>query len=143
MKQTQIPRWYGEQGLTAVVADRYPLYARSLSRLLRLDLDVQVLAVADDINLALALFEQTQPTLAILDRDLAGSEFYVVLDTIRETCPRTRLVVVLSAYESTDIIRMRQTGAIRCVLKSASADQMRDLLKDILRPAAQATCAAF
>jgi len=120
--------------IRVLIADSDPLICRALVRLLKEAPDVEVVATATEALATLALAEQYQPAVALLDAGTARLDGMTLTRSLRQQAPAIQ-VVVQGVYEM-----MRDpsltAGACRFLLK----DSGRDLLLAAIRLAARGQC---
>jgi two-component system, NarL family, nitrate/nitrite response regulator NarL len=85
--------------MRVVIADDHPLYRDGLARAIRSDPRLSLAAVAADGLTALALIEEFEPDVALLDLSMPGLDGISVCARVNSCRPplRTR-VILLSAY---------------------------------------------
>ena len=114
--------------------DGDPLICRALVRLLKDAPDVEVVATATDALVTLALAEQFQPDVALLDAGTARLDGMTLTRSLRQQAPVIQ-VVMLSVY-ATMRDHALAAGACRFLLK----DSGRDELLAAIRLAARGQC---
>lgn len=122
----------GEQGISAVLADRMPLFSKGMSRLLTVEYGIHIVAVCDDFDLAIATIRRTSPLIAVLDRDLMWADLRRSIRTVRLCSPRTKLLITQSQACDGDVLLALAAGASRCISKRASIQTMRTLMDRVI-----------
>ena len=115
-----------------LIADGHAILRESVTALLALEPDFEIVAHAGSIEQATLLAEQLLPDLILTDLCLASSGGAPSVIELRRRCPSARLVV-LSARDSEDSIRAAlAAGADGYVLKESSRDELLQCLRAVL-----------
>ena len=125
------------RALRVVVADDHPIVRRALVRDLHEHGGFRVVAEAGDGATALALIEELEPDVCVLDVRMPGLDGLDVLDRLR-AAGRAVPVVLLSAFTDRPLVeRARRAGAADYLGKDADRDRIREALRRAAgRPAA-------
>jgi DNA-binding NarL/FixJ family response regulator len=107
---------------TAIVVDSQPLWVEALERVL-LSTDVDVVATASTLEVALPMIEEVQPHLLIgeLNGSSTATDGSGFLRAIREGNPELTAIVVSSHQEPEDVEAAFAAGAAVYVFKTAEA----------------------
>ena len=114
--------------VTAIIADDHPLFRKGLAEVLSSDRSVDLVGEAADGEQALALIEQRQPAVAILDVAMPRLSGIDVARRARERQLRTR-IILLTMHEEPEILeRALEDGIAGYVLKDTA---VADILSSI------------
>ena len=120
--------------IRVLIVDGDPLICRALVRLLKDAADVEVVATATGASATLALAEQFQPAVALLNAGTARLDGMTLTRSLAQQAPATR-VVMLSVYATMRAPSLA-AGACRFLLK----DSGREELLAAIRLAAEGQC---
>jgi len=116
--------------VSIILADDHPVVRRGLRALLEGERDFSIVGVAGDGLEVIRLTEQLKPEVLILDLMMPGLSGLEALRILRESSPRTR-VVIFSMYSSTAFIAQAlQNGAIGYVLKGCPDETLVRAVRD-------------
>jgi DNA-binding NarL/FixJ family response regulator len=115
---------------TAVVLDRYPLWAEAIECVVR-RVGVDVVGKTTSSAEALTLIQRQKPDLLVTDIGAADGEKagLTCLREARELFPELRGIVVSGSEESQQIDAALQAGAAAYVLKSAHPDDLASVVR--------------
>lgn len=99
------------------LADDHAVFRSSLRKRLAAERDFDVIGEASSPDEAVALCEQTQPDLLLLDVEMAGRQGLDVLRRLRPLQLRTRILILTIAITRADLVSALQLGARGAVLK--------------------------
>ncbi len=119
--------------LRILVADDHFVVRSGLVALIECEPDLAVVAQASDGDQAVALYQETQPDLAVLDLRMPGRNGREAIELIRRLDPSARILVLTAFNGDEDIHGALAAGAAGYLLKSSTGD---DLI-----PAIHAVCA--
>jgi len=106
-----------------IIADDHELVRSGLEVMLQ-GTDIEIVAQATNGDDALQLATEHQPNVVLLDIRMPPRDGIPVIEKIRETCPKTQ-VVVFSTYDNpTYVARSVALGASDYVLKGATRHQL-------------------
>lgn len=114
--------------IRVALVDDHPVVLAGISALLQSAPDVSVVGVATTGSEALAIIEEQEPDLAVIDISLPDMSGVALAQKIAETRPQVR-VITLTVHESRAYVQsLLQSGVRGYVLKRAAAD---DLLRAV------------
>ena len=114
-----------------LIAEPLPLLREALSSLCAHRGDFDVLAVCADGAAAYRLILELRPDVALLDLDLPEIHTLELLRRVRESISDTRMVLMSSRSDRKTVIESLRCGAQGFVLKSGSAQQLFDSLRQV------------
>jgi two-component system, NarL family, response regulator DevR len=105
------------EAIRVLIADDHPLIRSGLCLALQTEPDIVVAGEASDGDEAQRQCEGLQPDVLVLDLNMDGPPAVATLASVRERCPRTR-VLILTAYDDDIYVRsLVLAGAMGYVLK--------------------------
>ena len=120
----------GDRGPRLLIADDDAFMRSVLST--QLGRDFEVVGAASDASEAIALAEEHQPHVAILDVEMPSGGGLRATREIHERTPSTA-VVALSADESPDVVlEMLNAGAISYIRKGVAAEELAATLRQAI-----------
>lgn len=114
-----------------LIAEPLPLMREALSALCAHLGCFQVVAQCADGAAALRLIVELKPDVALLDLDLPEIHTLELLRRVRESLSGTRMVLMSSRSDRKTVIESLRCGAQGFVLKSGSAQQLFDSLRQV------------
>lgn len=119
------------RALRVLVADDEAIVRRMVEAALRLETDLEVVAMAADALDAVRLARIHQPDVALVDVRMPGGGGPEAVRGIRRTSPSTR-ILVHSAHEDPDtLIEMVRAGADGYLVKEAETEQIPRALRKV------------
>ena len=114
-----------------LIAEPLPLMREALSALCAFRGGFTVVANCADGASALRLVLELKPDVALLDLDLPEIHTLELLRRVRESVSETRMVLMSSRSDRKTVIESLRCGAQGFVLKSGSAQQLFDSLRQV------------
>jgi DNA-binding NarL/FixJ family response regulator len=117
--------------IRVLLADDHAVVRAGIRQFLEHAGDIQVVAEADDGEIAISLIQQHQPDVAVLDIQMPKASGIEVTRWVRSNL-RSVGVLVLTAYEDDPyIMAVLQAGANGYVLKTASPGEIIQAVRDV------------
>jgi DNA-binding NarL/FixJ family response regulator len=113
---------HGPIGLLLV--DDHALFRSGLRTMLAEFDEVTVVGEAENGDAALALIERRQPDVVIMDLHMPGMSGAEATRRVRESAPRTAVVVLTVSAAEDDVIDALEAGAAGYLLKDAQAEEI-------------------
>ncbi len=114
-----------------MLADDQAMFRRGLARLLALEPDMEVLAEAIDGRAAIALAEQHQPDVILMDMRMPQVDGVEATREIHQRLPWIR-ILVLSTFDEDDYIQASlRAGALGYLLKSTPSQQLAAAIRTV------------
>jgi DNA-binding NarL/FixJ family response regulator len=110
--------------IRVVVADDHRVVRVGLEQLLATFDDIQVVGSAAGGEEAITLCRELEPDVLLLDLSMPDLDGIEVTDQLRESVPRTRVVVFTSFSDRERIVRALDSGAIGYLLKDAEPEEI-------------------
>jgi DNA-binding NarL/FixJ family response regulator len=116
-----------------LLADDHRLVRAGIRSLLEGVADVQVVAEARDGHKALALIEQTQPQVALIDIAMPGLNGLEVTERAMQAFPHLR-IIILSMYTTEEyVLRALRAGAAGYLMKDADIAELELAIDAVVR----------
>ena len=115
-----------------LLVDDHELVREHLKELLARESDLGVYAEAEDVSTALALIQTEPPDLVILDLSLKNSHGFSLLEKLRETQPRIRVLVLSMHDEALFVQRALQEGAMGYITKEEASIDILSAVRTVL-----------
>jgi two-component system nitrate/nitrite response regulator NarL len=112
--------------VTVVVADDHPLYREGVVRALSASGQVEIVAEVEDGRAALAMIQEHQPDVALLDYKLPELDGVAVTNAVVREQIATRVLLVSAFTDSGVVYQALETGAAGFVSKEAHREQIVD-----------------
>jgi DNA-binding NarL/FixJ family response regulator len=103
-----------------LVADDDPMIRLALSEVLAAELDLQVVAIAEDAVQAIALAEAHGPDVAVLDVRMPGGGGTHAAREIRVRSPRTQLLAFSAYDDSGTVDELKRLGVREYLIKGVT-----------------------
>ena len=100
-----------------LTADDHPVVRTGLAALIANEADIEVVAEARDGREAVALFEEYEPDVVLMDLRMPGMDGVEATRVIIASHPRARIVALTSYEGDADIYRALEAGASGYLLK--------------------------
>lgn len=119
--------------IRVLLVDDHPILLDGLVMLLECESDMAVVGQAANGEDAIALFEQHQPDIMLIDLRLPTISGIEVITTIRADYPQAR-IVVLSTYDTDEeIYQAVQAGARGYLVKGAASEELLKAIRTVHR----------
>jgi two-component system, NarL family, invasion response regulator UvrY len=110
-----------------LIVDDHPIVRAGLRRLLAAEPNIEI-REATNSKQALSLYREQQPTLVILDLNLAGLGGLEVLGRLKAADPEARILVLSMYDDETHVTRALQAGAMGYVTKNAPPQELLEAI---------------
>lgn len=108
------------------------LMQESLKALLEMDDDITVCGVYDNAKDMLRIYEQSQPDLIISDIDMPEVNGLQGLKNVKDKYPEAKVMIFTVFEENDKVLNAICLGANGYVLKSSTADKIRESIFDVI-----------
>jgi DNA-binding NarL/FixJ family response regulator len=119
--------------MKVILADDHHLVRSGIRALLESITGVFVVAEAGDGREALDLIQQHRPDVALLDITMPGLNGLEVAARVRESCPRTRVIVLSMHAGETYVAQALRAGVAGYLLKDSAASDLQAALAAVGR----------
>ena len=106
--------------ISIILADDHPVVRRGMQALLERERDFSIVGVTTDGLETVRLAEQLKPDVLVLDLMMPGLSGLEALRILRESSPRTRIVILSMHSSSAFIAQALRNGSIGYVLKNST-----------------------
>jgi len=114
-----------------VIADDHPIVRAGFRQLVAEDPQLRVVAEAGDTTELLAVLAAHEADVVLLDISMPGIPFLELVQRIRSTRPRARILVVSMHPEDQVAVRAIEAGADGYVMKTQSADELVGAIRKV------------
>jgi DNA-binding NarL/FixJ family response regulator len=114
-----------------LLADDQPLFRQGLASLLSLENDLEVVGQAHDGREAIALAEQLQPDIILMDVRMPVCDGVEATRQIHQRYPWIRILVLTTFDEDEYIWKSLQAGALGYLLKSTPSGQLATAIRTL------------
>jgi len=114
-----------------VIADDHPIVRAGFRQLVAEDPQLRVVAEAGDTAELLAVLAAHDADVVLLDISMPGIAFLDLVQRIRTTRPRARILVVSMHPEDQVAVRAIEAGADGYVMKTQSADELVGAIRKV------------
>ncbi len=116
-----------------VIVDDHPVIMHGLKNYLLKDGDMRVVQEAYEGSAALEVITAEQPDVVILDITLEGMDGISLISYIKESSPKTKIVMYTTHEKKNYISRALQIGASGYVLKSEKLEEVVKAINKVLK----------
>jgi two-component system nitrate/nitrite response regulator NarL len=117
---------------TVLVVDDHPLFRKGVVQLLAMEPSIEVVGEAGNRAQALALVQQHEPDLILLDVNLKAESGLDILSAIKSDDPSRRVVMLTVSDAAEDLIGAIRAGADGYLLKDMEPEQLLDRVRAAL-----------
>jgi DNA-binding NarL/FixJ family response regulator len=111
--------------IRVALVDGHPIARVGLRLVLEQDPQLRVVAEASTGREALRLLHETAPDVAIVDLNLSDVGGLQVTRAVKESFPRTRVLIVAAGADPEHVVGLLDAGADGLLLKSCLPDELR------------------
>jgi NarL family two-component system response regulator LiaR len=115
-----------------VIADDHVMVRQGIRAFLETYTDLVIVGEAEDAASAKTICAACRPQVALVDLMMPGGGIAAIRD-IRAVSPDTQVVLLTSFEDAQQILAAVQAGALSCLLKDVSADDLADTLRKAAR----------
>lgn len=117
--------------ITVLLADDHPMFREGLRFTLSRAEDVDVVGEAADGLEALALLEQTEPEVVLMDINMPGADGLTVTRRLVERGSRSKVLVLTMYDDDANILAAMRSGAHGYLLKGAGPEQILSAVRAV------------
>jgi len=114
-----------------LLVDDQAMFRQGLAALLGLEDDLEVVGEAGDGQMAIALAEQLQPDIVLMDVQMPICDGVIATHEIHQRFPWIRILVLTTFDQDEYIWRSLQAGALGYILKSATSKQVAAAIRTL------------
>jgi DNA-binding NarL/FixJ family response regulator len=126
-------RGWIEERIRVLIADDHRLFAESLTLMLEVEQEIEVVGYAQDGHEAVALSAILRPDVVVMDLDMPQLDGVEATIGVRRSAPGVHVVIVTGSTDPRDAARARAAGASAYVPKEASIEQLRETVSMVGR----------
>ncbi len=108
--------------IRVLVADDHPIVRDGLRRLLALEDDIDVVGEAGDGEATIALIDQLDPDIVLLDLRMPGLDGLSVLQKLQRLNKTTRIIVLTASDDKNEFVQAMKLGCAGIVLKQTASE---------------------
>jgi DNA-binding NarL/FixJ family response regulator len=117
--------------IRVLIADDHALFAEALEAILSADERMEVVGRASDGRQAVALAEQLQPTVVLMDISMPVMDGFEATRQIRAVDPDACVLMLTGSSSPVDVDRARRAGVAGYVTKDRIAAHLIDAILEI------------
>jgi two-component system NarL family response regulator len=117
--------------IRVILADDHPVVRDGLAAIVNQQKDMQVVAEADDGDVAIALYEEHRPDVMVLDLRMPRRDGVSVVEEVLERHPKARLLIMTTYDGDEDIFRSLSRGAKGYMLKDAPRQEILNAIRAV------------
>jgi DNA-binding NarL/FixJ family response regulator len=106
--------------IKVIVIDDHPSFREGLTRLLREEIDIEVIATLEDGNQAVESAKSLHPDVAVMDISMPGLNGIEAAKQIREVSPNTAVLMVSAHNFPSYVLACLRAGAAGYLMKNSS-----------------------
>jgi len=114
---------------TVLVVDDHPLFRKGVVQLLAMEPSIEVIGEAGNRAQALAMVQQHEPDLILLDLNLKAESGLDILAAIKADDPSRRVVMLTVSDAAEDLMSAIRAGADGYLLKDMEPEQLLDRVR--------------
>jgi len=118
---------------TLLLIDDHPLFRRGLAEFLNSTEEFRVVGEASNGEQGVALAEQLQPSLILIDLHMPGRGGLHVLELLKREKIECRKVVLTASLDREEVLKALSLGADGYILKDADPEDLRIYLRNCAR----------
>lgn len=116
--------------IRVLIADDHAAVRRALATFLSAFKDLKLVGEAGSGEEALHMCEQSQPDVVLMDLVMPGMNGALATCAIRQRWPEVQ-VIALTSFQEADLMQEAvQSGAVACLLKNISADELAHAIRE-------------
>ncbi|MGF1763656.1 response regulator [Aliivibrio kagoshimensis] len=119
-----------------VIVDDHPLMRRGIGQLLSYEPEFTLIGEASNGADAVALIQQEEPDLILLDLNMKGMSGLDTLNALRELDITSTIIILTVSDSRQDVKTLIEAGADGYLLKDTDPDDLITLLKDAMQGSA-------
>lgn len=119
--------------MKVVIVDDHPLVTRGLALVLSMEEDMELCGEAGDVKQALALIEQVNPDVAMVDLRLANESGMDLLKAMRERNIQCKTIILTSSGDIDDFRAAEAHGVDGYILKEALPEELLNAIRIVSR----------
>jgi len=118
--------------IRVLIADDHRLFAQALEAILTGDGRIEIVGQARDGHEAVQLAEQLEPDVILMDIAMPGMDGFQATRVIKQTRPRSCILMLTGSDSRSDVDRARTAGAAGYVTKDRIAAELIDAIVEVV-----------
>jgi DNA-binding NarL/FixJ family response regulator len=114
-----------------LLVDDQEMFRQGLAALLGLEADLEVVGQASDGQMAIAMVEQLQPDIVLMDMQMPICDGVIATREIHQRFPWIRILVLTTFDQNEYIWQSLQAGALGYILKSSTSKQVAAAIRTL------------
>jgi DNA-binding NarL/FixJ family response regulator len=119
--------------LRLLIVDDHPLFRKGVRALIGVQSDIDVVAEADDVGVAVELALSLQPDVVLMDLQMPGGSGIQATRDIVEASPAMRVLIVTMFEDDDSVFAALRAGARGYVLKGTDEDDLLRAIRSVAR----------
>lgn len=116
-----------------LIADDHAIFRQGLATIINRDPDMITIAQAENGEQAIALFQEHQPDVTLMDLRMPQVDGVTAIGAIRAIAKSARIIVLTTYDSDEDIYRGLQAGAKGYLLKETEPDELLNAIRTVHR----------
>jgi DNA-binding NarL/FixJ family response regulator len=108
------------------------MFASAIGMLLSIEVGASVVGEAHDGRSAVSMAQQLSPDLVVMDIEMPNLNGIEATRQIRDTLPKTKIIVLSGRLEKRSAIAILKAGANGLIPKSAAAQELANAFRDVI-----------
>ncbi len=114
-----------------LIASAYPIVRHGMRALLTDEVDIDVVAEADNVDTAVMLTRRLHPDVVLLDLLLSEGDGILATRSIRSVSPAIRIIIMAGAQDDGQAVEAIRAGACAYLSKAARTDMIIRTIRDV------------
>jgi DNA-binding NarL/FixJ family response regulator len=119
--------------IKVLIADDHQVVRRGLLFFLKTQLDIEIVAEASNGREAVALVEEHQPDVVLMDLVMPEMDGIEATKVIKESFPSTKIIILTSFSDQDHVIPAIRAGATGYQLKDVEPDELVNTIRAVYR----------
>jgi NarL family two-component system response regulator LiaR len=119
--------------ISLMIVDDHKIVRDGICAYLETVPEIEVVAQAESGSDAVQLAEQLAPDVVLMDLIMPGMDGVEATWRVRQVSPRSKIVILTSFHEDSNIFPAIKAGALSYVLKSIDPEELADAIKSAAR----------
>jgi len=119
--------------ISLMIVDDHKIVRDGICAYLETVPDIEVIAQAESGSDAVQLAEQLAPDVVLMDLIMPGMDGVEATWRVRQVSPRSKIVILTSFHEDSNIFPAIKAGALSYVLKSIDPEELAETIKSAAR----------
>jgi DNA-binding NarL/FixJ family response regulator len=108
--------------IRVVIADDHPIVREGLRKLLELEEDIEVVGETGDGEATIAVVEEREPDILLLDLRMPGIDGLTALQRIQRLSKPTKTIVLTASEDKNEFVQAMKLGCSGIVLKQTASE---------------------